>query len=228
MKILGFDKLSLVDYPGLTAAIIFAGGCNFRCPFCHNAGIVNQAEVEITEKEIFEYLIHRKSLIDSVCISGGEPTLYHDLPELIKKIKDLGYKVKLDTNGTNPDMLKNLIDENLIDYVAMDIKNGMSCYSKTAGCAVVLLEKVQKSIEILKQNCIDYEFRTTLVKTFHNASTIKEMGISIEGAKKLYLQKFVDNEHCLQSGLEEIDFKTAESFKSILTKYVDSVELRGY
>lgn len=228
MKILGFDKLSLVDYPGLTCAIIFVGGCNFKCPFCHNAGLVYSEEIEISQEEIFAYLNKRKGLIDAVCISGGEPTLYKDLPNLIKRVRDLGYKVKLDTNGTNPEMLQSLIDNRMLDYVAMDIKNSIKCYPQTSGCSSEMLKKVKASIEILKGNVVPYEFRTTLVKEFHDANSIKEMGELVNGCEKLYLQKFVENENCIQKGLNEVDIKQAEEFIGILTKYVSNVKLRGY
>jgi len=228
MRILGFDKLSLVDYLDYATAIIFVGGCNFRCPFCHNAGLVENTEQEISLSEIFDYLNNRKKLIDAVCISGGEPTIYPDLPILIRQIKDLGFKVKLDTNGTNPVMLKSLIDEKLIDYVAMDIKNSLSKYELTSGCSRNLLENIKESINILKQNLIPYEFRTTLVDEFHGESSIKEMGELVLGAETLYLQKFVENENCLTFGLNEVSLKNAEKYKHILSKFVKNVYLRGY
>ena len=228
MRILGFDKLSLVDYPGLTAAIIFVGGCNFRCPFCHNSGLVDAREAEISKSEIFDYLTKRKSLVDAVCVSGGEPTLYGDLPNLISELKNLGFKVKLDTNGTNPQMLKQLVQENLLDYVAMDVKNSMTKYPKTSGCSGSLLDNVVESIEFLKTNVVPYEFRTTLVQEFHDEKSIEEMGRLLCGADKLYLQKFVENENCIFQGLHEVQTNQAENFKKMLKNYVNNVFLRGY
>lgn len=227
MKIYGLEKLSMVDFGSLCSAVIFTGGCNFRCPFCHNSGLVNLDVTPLDEQEVFDYLISRKKLLDGVVVSGGEPTLYPDLPEFIKKIKDLGYKVKLDTNGTNCAMLKKLIDEKLVDFVAMDIKNSLEMYPLTAGTTCGH-EDIVKSIELLKTNVVDYEFRTTLVDGLHTNASIKEMGELVKGAKKLYLQKFVDNGTTIKDGLKAVPKDKAEEYKNILSNYVTSVSLRGY
>jgi len=227
MKIYGLEKLSMVDFGSLCSAVIFTGGCNFRCPFCHNSGLVNLDVNPLDEQEVFDYLSSRKKLLDGVVVSGGEPTLYPDLPEFIKKIKDLGYKVKLDTNGTNYAMLKKLIDEKLVDFVAMDIKNSLELYPVTAGTTCGQNDIV-KSIELLKSDVVDYEFRTTLIDGFHTEKSVDEMGKLVKGAKRMYLQKFVDNGTTLKSGLKEVPKSQAEQFKNILSKYVTSVTLRGY
>lgn len=229
MKIFGFEKLSMVDFPGHLCCAVFTGGCNFKCPFCQNSDLVKMQNLrEINQDEIFSYLSKRKGVIDSLCISGGEPTIYPDLEQFIVKIKSLGFLVKLDTNGTNYEMLKRLIEKNLVDYVAMDIKNSLSSYGETAGTNFVDLENIKKSVELLKTNLVDYEFRTTLVKQFHSTSTITEMANWLDGAKRIFLQHFVDNGTCLQKSLNEVEKQDAEKFLDILKNHVNHVELRGY
>lgn len=228
MKIYGFEKLSMVDFEGHLCATVFTGGCNFRCPFCQNADLVNVTNLEqYNEDEIFAHLEKRKNVLDSVCISGGEPTLNPDLKNFIQKLKQRGLLVKLDTNGTKPDLLKELIDEGLIDYVAMDVKNSPALYPKTAG-AIVNMDDVGKSVELLKSNVVPYEFRTTLVSGHHSNESIEEMGKWLDGADKIYLQCFVDSGNCLQQGLQKVPKDRALIFKTILQKYIKQVELRGY
>ena len=229
MKILGLEKVSLVDFDGHICATIFTGGCNFRCPFCHNSDLVNIKHVaEYSEKEIFEYLDKRKNMLDSVCVSGGEPTLQPDLPEFIAKLKARGFLVKLDSNGTNFKMLKKLIDEKLIDYVAMDIKNSLEGYPAIVGTQNVNYENIKKSVALLKENKVPYEFRTTLVKGFHNEKNMEEIASYLAGSEKLYLQKFVDSGNCIEGNLAEIDILTAQKFQKILQKKIKHVSLRGY
>ena len=229
MKVFGFEKLSMVDFPGHLCCTVFTGGCNFKCPFCQNSDLVKMQNLrEINQDEIFSYLLKRKGVIDSLCISGGEPTIYPDLEQFIVKIKSLGFLVKLDTNGTNYEMLKRLIEKNLVDYVAMDIKNSLSAFGETAGTNFVDLENIKKSVELLKRNLVDYEFRTTLVKQFHSTSTITEMANWLNGAKRIFLQHFVDNGTCLRKGLNEVKKQDAEKFLDILKNHVNHVELRGY
>lgn len=232
-KIIGLEKLSLVDYDGYVACTIFTAACNFRCPFCHNSSLVLDYDnlKEYIKDEILDYLKGRKRMIDAVCISGGEPTLYKGLYELIDDIKELGYLVKLDTNGSNYDVLKYLIDNKKVDYVAMDIKNSMKSYCKTIGYEEnkhSLLENVLKSIELLKENKVDYEFRTTLVSELHSLDDIEEMSILLKGSKKLFLQKFVDKGSCIKDGLHEVKQEEAMKFKEILEKNIEKVNLRGY
>ena len=229
MKIYGLEKLSMVDFEGHLCATVFTAGCNFRCPFCHNADLVNGTNLtEITNEEFFEYLKKRKGMLDSVCVSGGEPTIWKDLPDFIKKIKELGYLVKLDTNGTNPTMLKKLIDEKLIDYVAMDIKNSKESYTKTAGKGKFDTREIEKSVELLKSGIIPYEFRTTLIKGHHTEAEIKKMANWLKGSDRLFLQCFIDSGNCIADGCEKIEKETAEKFKQILEGGIKEVKLRGY
>lgn len=228
MKIYGLEKLSMVDYGTYCCAVVFTGGCNLRCPFCHNSGLVEKSVTPLSENDIFDYLEKRKKLLDAVVVSGGEPTLNHDLPEFIHRLKDMGFKVKLDTNGTNYDMLKTLIDDQLIDYVAVDIKNSPAGYPKTVGVENVAISNIVKSVNLLKSDVVDYEFRTTLVEGFHSEKDIEEMGEFVNGAKVLYLQKFVDADGVFESGLKAVENETAEKYKTILEQYVENVTLRGY
>ena len=179
-------------------------------------------------EEILNYLSVRKKMLDAVVITGGEPTLHKELPSVLKQIKDLGYIIKLDTNGTNPKMLKELIDKKLIDYVAMDIKASSNCYSLVTGVINPFLDNIKESINILKTSNINFEFRTTLVKEFHSLDSINEMKELVSGAKKLYLQKFVLRDTCLNQKLHEVDLETAKCYKSILEEVVEKVFLRGY
>ncbi len=193
MKIGGLQKLTLIDYPGKIATTVFLIGCNFRCAFCYNSAIVLPEKIKkqkpIPQKEFFNFLKERKSLLDAVCIGGGEPTIYKDLPNFIKKIKKLGFLVKLDTNGTNPTMLKQLIDKKLIDYAAMDIKAPKEKYELVCQ-KKVNIKNIEKSIQILKEGKIDYEFRTTIVPTLHEKEDILKILKWIRPSKKYYLQNF--------------------------------------
>ena len=228
MKLGGLEKFSGVDFDGKLACTLFTVGCNFRCPFCHNSPLVIETEENITEQEFFDFLQERKHLLNGVCISGGEPTLQKDLVEFITKIKKLGFAVKLDTNGTNPTILQELIDKKLIDYVAMDIKNSFNAYSDIIGLKNYDLTSVKKSVEILKKDLVDYEFRTTLVREYHTLENVIELGEDIKGAKKLFLQKFKPADTCLEKDLTEVSKADAELFKDILSDNIPQVKLRGY
>lgn len=229
MKIYGLEKLSMVDFGGLCSAVLFTGGCNFKCPFCHNSSLVNLDFDAMDEQYVFDYLSSRKKLLDGVVVSGGEPTIHHDLPELLKRLKDMGFQVKLDTNGTNYEMLKSVIEQKLVDFVAMDIKNSPEMYGETVGIKNVNLENILKSIKLLKSGVVDYEFRTTIINEFHSEESIKKMGEMITNAKVLYLQKFVDNGTTINGDtLSEVPIDKANKFKTILSGYVDKVYLRGY
>ncbi|MCR5309194.1 MAG: anaerobic ribonucleoside-triphosphate reductase activating protein [Bacilli bacterium] len=228
MDFVGLDKMSLLDYEDKVSCVLFAKPCNFRCPFCHNGDLVLQAELVIPWADIIAYLEKRKGLIDAVVFSGGEPTLMPDLKEKIIEVKNMGYDIKLDTNGTRPEIVKDLIDSKLIDYVAMDIKNEPKLYATTCGRDAIELEKIKETINLLINSGIDYEFRTTLVKELHENTNFDEMGKFIEGARKLYLQKFVDREGCIVRGLNEVNQQKAEEYAEILRKYIKQVELRGY
>jgi len=193
MKIGGLQKLTLIDYPGRLAATVFLTGCNFKCPFCYASELVLPEKIKkqpkISEKELFKFLKERKKLIEGIVLCGGEPTTSKGLIPLIKKIKKMGFFVKLDTNGSDPEVLKRLIDEKLIDYVAMDIKGPKKKYNNFAGRRVDI-EKIQKSIDILKEGKVDYEFRSTIVPTLHAKEDVIEMAKWIRGAKRYYLQNF--------------------------------------
>lgn len=189
MKISGFDKLTLLNYPDKLACTIFTSGCNLRCPFCHNSGLVTNNYNEISFDSIYEYLKKRIGILDGVCITGGEPLIHADIKDYIKKIKDLGYLVKIDTNGCNPKLLKELIDLKLVDYIAMDIKNIYSKYDITSGVKVNI-DNIKKSISIIENSGIDYEFRTTIVKEFHSTQDIKEILSYISSNSNYYIQNF--------------------------------------
>ena len=227
MEFVGIDKFSLLDYDEKVSIVLFSPACNFRCPFCHNGDSVLNSNTPIPFDEIVEYLKSRVGLIDAVVFTGGEPTMMPELKERIKAIRELGFLVKLDTNGTNPTLLKEILDEGLLDYVAMDIKNSEKRYAETTDCPHLNMENIKKSIEILKKNQVNYEFRTTIVKEFHDEVSIKEMGEMIRGAKILYLQKFVDREGVIRKGLHEVSLEKASHFKDILSLFVPT-ELRGY
>ena len=230
MKILGMEKMSLVDFDGLVAATLFTGGCNFKCGFCHNSPLVNGfLELpEISEEEVLSYLKKRSGVLDGVCVSGGEPTLNADLPLFIQKLKALGYKVKLDTNGTNPDMVKELAADKLVDYFAMDVKNDKGGYAKIIGFDSYDTAKVEKTVEFFLSGGVDYEFRTTLVKEFHGAENIIKIGQWIKGAKKYFMQKFKENENCICQGFSPVDDQTAAEFVKLLSPYLPNAKLRGY
>ena len=189
MKICGLQKVTLLDFPGHVACTVFLGGCNFNCPFCYNASLIGSVDAEelMSHDEFFEYLEKRKGILDGVAITGGEPLLHTEIIEFIKKIKNLGYKVKLDTNGSFPHVLEKIISNKLVDYVAMDIKNTIDKYELTIGC-MVNKEDINKSINLLINSDIEYEFRTTIVKDYHNIDDFETIGKLIKGAKKYYLQ----------------------------------------
>lgn len=196
----GFDKLTLLNYPDKVACTIFTKGCNFRCPYCHNSSLISLDKENDKYKEVISYLNKRKGILDGVCITGGEPLIHKSTKELIKEIKNMGFLVKLDTNGSNPDMLKELIDENLIDYVAMDIKNTFDKYEETIGCKTNV-DNIKKSIDIIESSNIDYEFRTTIVKELHTFDDIKGIINIIDKKSKYYIQNFRNSDGVLNKNL---------------------------
>ncbi len=229
MQIHGFQKTTLLDYPGHLAITLFLGGCNMRCPFCHNASLVMNpvAQPTLAEEELLAYLAKRQGILEGVCITGGEPTLYPDLPEFIGKIKALGLKVKLDTNGSNPGMLRALTEGKLIDYVAMDIKNSPEKYGLSSGSNGFILNKVKESVAYLLTDPIDYEFRTTIVKEHHTEADLKSIGSWLQGARAYYLQSYKDSGDILSPGLHSHSKDTMEAFRGLLTPYLEHVYLRG-
>ncbi|MBI5071682.1 anaerobic ribonucleoside-triphosphate reductase activating protein [Candidatus Falkowbacteria bacterium] len=212
MLIGGLQKLTLIDFPGKIACTVFTVGCNFRCHFCHNPELIDSKKFKLSEiieeKNFFDFLDSRHGLLDGVCITGGEPTLYRDLPEFLKKIKALGFLVKLDTNGTNPEMLAALISEKLIDYIAMDVKTSLKkdLYEKVTGAAVDL-ENIKKSIALIAQSGLEHEFRTTIVPGLHAKEDILDLAEFIKGAKKYYLQQFRAGEKILNQ-----EYKTVKPY----------------
>jgi pyruvate formate lyase activating enzyme len=228
MKIGGLQKLALVDYPGKVAATVFLIGCNFRCPFCQNPELVTAGDQqEITEKEFFEFLDSKIGLIDGICITGGEPTINADLADFIKKIKAKGFLIKLDSNGSNPEVLKELIDAKLLDFIAMDIKTSLDKYGRATRVEVDV-DNIKRSVKIIKNNGIDYEFRTTVVPGLVEKSDIEKIGQWLKGAKKIALQQF-QNKKVLDKEFEKIlpyPDEILKEFKKILEKYIKRVELR--
>ena len=226
MKFGGLNKLTLLDYPEKVACTLFTVGCNLRCPFCHNAGLVTGQEQEIVQEEIFNFLQKRKSVLEGVCLTGGEPLIQQGITEFLTQVKGLGYKVKLDTNGAFPDKLKRLVELGLVDYVAMEVKNSLEQYEKTVGCKVDL-DAIARSVEYLKSGAVDYEFRTTVTGTFHTEESIEQMGKWLLGANKLYLQQFVDSGNLIDPTVVGCDVATMQRYQKILREYIPQVELRG-
>lgn len=287
MLIKGLQKLTLLDFPGRIACTVFLGGCNMRCPFCHNGSLVLGGGEEISEDELLAFLESRRGRLSGVCVSGGEPTLHPDLPDLVKKIKDLGFEVKLDTNGTNPKMLSRLISDGLVDYVAMDIKNSPEKYAVTAGlddeCSVSrqnrlisdfdvanaqkqeamgsesteesgstiirecgqasdnndtadgsipaenlpIMEKIKHSCDILLQNLVDFEFRTTLIRELHSEEDIRAIGKWLSGKEKYFLQTYRDEGDLLVGGFTSYTPEQTRDLLSVLREYIPNAEIRS-
>lgn len=229
MKIKGFQKLTLLDYPGKVGCTLFTAGCNLRCPFCHNASLVINPDMShgISTEEILDYLKKRQGILEGVCISGGEPLLQPDIKDFMKQIKELGYAVKLDTNGCFPEKLMDLVNSGLIDYVAMDIKNCKNKYGLTVGIENFDITPIEKSVEFLKEGHVDYEFRTTVVKELHNVDDIQDIGVWLKDATRCFVQNFVDSGDLIQNGLNPVDSAVLEEMKSKLNQNIGQVELRG-
>lgn len=236
MIICGLQKLTLLDYPGKMACIIFTKGCDFRCPFCHNASLVVNTQANddrkydietISDSEITSFLKKRKGILDGVVITGGEPTLQKDLISFISSIKELGYNVKLDTNGNHPQVIQDLLQLNLIDYIAMDIKNCKEKYSRTIGLSKFDITNIIHSVDIIKNSGIDYEFRTTVVEAFHNEEDFESIGKWLSGAKAYYLQNFVDSGDLIVPGLQGVTPVKMSEFANITRKYIQNTQIRG-
>ncbi len=227
MKIGGIQKCSLIDYPGKISAILFTIGCNFHCPYCHNPELVQETADEIGVGEIFSFLERRKNILDAVTITGGEPTIHEDLIPFVRKVRGLGYLVKLDTNGTNPEVVTKMLKEKLVDYIAMDIKSPLHMYSKTVGRPVDGA-KIRESIALIKNSPIPYEFRTTIVKSLLSPSDIREIGVEISGAQTYYLQKFVPTKTLNPAFLRKTTYSDAEliEMRTMMSAYVKNCEIR--
>lgn len=229
MLILGLQKTTLLDYPGKVASTIFTGGCNFRCPYCHNRDLVMPPSdvLSYSESEIFDHLMAKKKILDGICITGGEPTLHKDLPEFIAKIKDYGLLVKLDSNGTNPDMLSYLINEKLVDYIAMDIKQSKEKYNTIACMKNFDISPIEQSVELLKEGLVDYEFRTTIMRECHSIEDMESIGAWLKGAKAYYLQSYKESEQVINPIYSPHTPETLEEFATVLKKYIPNTSLRG-
>ena len=225
----GLAKLTLLDYPGKTAATVFLAGCNMRCPFCHNAPLVthtHQAE-QISEAELRAFFAKRQGLLDGVAVTGGEPTLRRELPQLLSIIKEYGYAAKLDTNGTNPVMLDKLIQDGLVDYVAMDIKNSPRRYAETVGVKDFDMTPVLESVKLLREGRVDHEFRTTVVRGLHDEESMEGIGRWLEGESRYFLQNFVDSGALIDPGMLGAEREDMHRYLEIVRKYIPTAELRG-
>ena len=229
MNIQGLQKLTLLDFPGKMACTVFTGGCNLRCPFCHNASIAVRPskDGEYTAEQILDFLKKRQGILDGVAITGGEPLMQKDIEEFIRSIRELGYSVKLDTNGTYPEKLKSLVSQGLVDYVAMDVKASPEGYPPAVGIGGYDISKVKESIDFLLEGNVDYEFRTTIVREFHSVFDMDSLGNFIKGAKRHFLQAFKDSGDLIGVGLSVVPKKEMEDMKNILLRYVENCEIRG-
>lgn len=229
MHITGLQKLTLLDFPERIACTVFISGCNLRCPFCHNASLVvtNSQEYHISEDELIAFLQSRRGLLDGVCITGGEPTIYGDeLRALIQKIRGLGFAVKLDTNGTNPSLLTELINEGMLDYVAMDIKNSPENYTKTCG-GIDVLAKAQESVKILMNSDVEFEFRTTVCHPLHTTEDICQIGAWLKGTQKYFIQQFVDSGNLIGSGMTPLSESEMEEMRQAVLPWIPKAQVRG-
>ncbi len=228
MNIQGLQKMTLLDFPGRVACTVFLGGCDFRCPFCHNGELLDgTAEALMTDRELLACLEKRKGLLDGVAFTGGEPTLRPDLPALMAEIRAMGFAVKLDTNGNHPDALRRILGEGLVDYVAMDVKNSPERYGETIGIPDFDVSNIEKSLTLLKMSGVDYELRTTVVKEFHDEDSFRAIGPWIAGAKRYFLQCFTDRDTVPRQGLHAPEKDELERFADIVRPYVQEVSLRG-
>ena len=230
----GLQKMTLLDFPGKVACTVFLQGCNYRCPFCHNSELLSgMPEPLMSDGDFFDFLEKRKGLLDGVCVSGGEPTLTPGLPDFLARIKGMGFALKLDTNGSRPGILKELVRQGLVDYVAMDVKNSPSRYPETVGVGLKELTATEESLRFLMEDTVDYELRTTLVAPLHDESSIEEMGqwlaslVPDKKPRQLFLQSFVDRDTVVFSGLSAPAEDTVLHYADILSKYVEKVTIRN-
>ncbi len=230
MIIKGLQKLTLLDFPDRMACTLFTFGCNFRCPFCHNASLVladRTDESVMPEEEFFTFLARRKGMLEGVCITGGEPTLQPDLPAFISRIKDMGYAVKLDTNGYRPAVLRSLVEGGLLDYVAMDIKNSLPLYGETVGIANFDTAPVEESMDYLMEGHLPFEFRTTLVRGLHTVESVRAMGERLAGDEAFFLQAFKDSGDLIRAGMEGISPAETRMMLNALRENIPNAQIRG-
>lgn len=229
MRFCGMNKTTLLDYPGHVAATLFTGGCNMRCPFCQNSGLVlaPREQPEITEQEALTFLRRRQGILEGVCITGGEPTLQNDLEDFIRRVRELGYLVKLDTNGYRPQILRRLLEEQLLDYVAMDIKASKERYAIACGLPDLERNRIEESVELLKASAIPYEFRTTVVKGIHSPEEFTAIGQWLQGCRAYYLQSFRDSGQVMQPDFAAFERAQLEEMRERAAQYVPHTALRG-
>ena len=230
MRLGGLQKLTLLDYPGLVACTVFTVGCNMRCPFCQNASLVNRIEEDnlLSEEEFFSFLKKRQGILDGVCITGGEPTLQPDLKEFIAKIKSMGYKVKLDTNGSFPDKVKEILDSGNVDFVAMDLKNTLERYAETVGVPGFDTSKILESIDIIRNSGVEYEFRTTVVSPLHRPEDFGELAKLVEGSPRYFLQNFVDSGDLVAGdGMKELTKEELSEALANAKSIIPQAKIRG-
>ena len=229
MKIHGFQSLTLLDYPGKVACTVFLGGCNFRCPFCQNTGLVLAPEREavVPMEEVMGVLRKRRGILEGVCITGGEPTLTSDLREFILRVRELGYLVKLDTNGYRPEVLENLLAEGLLNYVAMDIKSSPENYARVAGLPGLDLQRIRHSVELLMEAGVDYEFRTTVAQGLHTREDIEAIGRWLQGCRRYFLQNYRESEQVMMPVFAGFSREQLENFRRLLLEYIPQVGIRG-
>ena len=230
MDFSGWQRLSLVDYDDNITTTLFMAGCDFRCPFCQNSDLVLHPEKapRIPWETIRDYLSKRKGVLDAVCITGGEPTMMDDLLEKMKEIKEMGYKIKLDSNGSRPDVLQEAAFYGFVDYFAMDIKNCKEKYGLTAGVPHLNIAPIEKSVDFIMHSGVAYEFRTTIIQEFHTEEDMKKIGEWIQGAERYALQLYIDSERCIEHGHHAVPKEEAERFLEIVKPYVKKAKLRSY
>jgi pyruvate formate lyase activating enzyme len=228
MKIYGLQKLTLLDFPGKTACTVFTAGCQLRCPFCHNAALAfGDPGAPMDEEEFFAFLSKRQGLLEGVCVTGGEPLLSADLPAFLARVRELGFSTKLDTNGFSPDRLAALLEQGLVDYVAMDIKNSLPLYGKTVGIEHFDTKPVEESMDYLMEGHVHFEFRTTLVRGLHTVDSIRDMGRRLAGEEAFFLQSFEDSGDLIRSGMEGISPSETEVLLSALREHIPNAQIRG-
>ncbi len=231
MNIAGLQKLTTKDFPGILACIVFTKGCNLKCPYCQNSELIPLVgpvtENSLTSEDVIEFLKQRKNVLDGIVITGGEPLLQVDIKDFLKSVKEVGYKIKLDTNGTTPSLLKELIDSSLIDYVAMDIKNDFEGFGKTCGVNNINTNNIVQSIEILKASPIDYEFRTTIVKEFHNQDSILNICKMIGKEPKYFLQNFEDSSNVMNHDLHGFTTEELQEIQKHFEREYSNLKVRG-
>ena len=229
MKIHGFQKMTMLDYPGKVACTLFTAGCNFRCPFCHNALLVTEIDQApaLDTEEILAYLRKRRGILDGVAITGGEPLMNPDISDLLEQLKELGYAVKVDTNGSYPDRLREIVSAGLADYIAMDVKNAKEKYAMTVGLPSLDLAPIEQSVDYLLSGAADFEFRTTVVKEFHTEEDIASISEWIAGAPRYFLQNFKEADHMIGGGLHAHDAETLARMREIAARRIPETSLRG-